>query len=454
MKQFKQVIIHVGTDKTGSTSIQKAFGSMREPLRRRGLAAYLPGDVHPMLGSAFCAEPESYVFNRNIGIADRAKIETRDKRYLVEVEDFIKSAKNCETLVASYEGFMHLPDEALEGLHKWGKRYADSVIAVMYVRQPHSYAVSAMGQNVRMGKEPCPNGRIPTHNFPEKVGRLIKVFGRDSVMVRSFESDQLVGNDVVLDFLSIVGASEIVDSKDYVIPERANQRMSGRAMVFGGAFAKALLNAGIKIPSAEYQRKYGGLIADLAGPSIKLTPEQAETVTQNSRSSLDYLRTEFGIVFKDSPEKYIAAADAQTEELLSAIADVVTGMMLKQCLLENAFGHIEVDGLPASVAAGSDFKLGVTVHNESSVLWQSTNPNPINIGYRYRGADGKLLGGGGRTPLPHARLRARDKSKLELKVKAPKAPGEYELEVSLVQEQHAWLDQKGFTKFTAKLSVS
>jgi len=454
MKQFKQVIIHVGTDKTGSTSIQKAFGSMREPLRRRGLAAYLPGDVHPMLGSAFCAEPESYVFNRNIGIADRAKIETRDKRYLVEVEDFIKSAKNCETLVASYEGFMHLPDEALEGLHKWGKRYADSVIAVMYVRQPHSYAVSAMGQNVRMGKEPCPNGRIPTHNFPEKVGRLIKVFGRDSVMVRSFEADQLVGNDVVLDFLSIVGASEIVDSKDYVIPERANQRMSGRAMVFGGAFAKSLLNAGIKIPSAEYQRKYGGLIADLAGPSIKLTPEQAETVTQNSRSSLDYLRTEFGIVFKDSPEKYIAAADAQTDELLSAIAEVVTGMMLKQCLLENAFGHVEVEGLPSSVTAGSDFKLGITVHNDSSVLWQSTNPNPINIGYRYRGPDGKLMGGGGRTPLPHARLRARDKCKLELKVKAPKAPGEYELEVSLVQEQHAWLDQKGFTKFTAKLTVS
>lgn len=454
MKQFKQVIIHVGTDKTGSTSIQKAFGSMRDPLRRRGLAAYLPGDVHPMLGSAFCAEPESYVFNRNIGIADRAKIETRDKRYLVEVEDFVKLAKNCETLVASYEGFMHLPDEALEGLHKWGKRYADSVIAVMYVRQPHSYAVSAMGQNVRMGKEPCPNGRIPTHNFPEKVGRLIKVFGRDSVMVRSFEADQLVGNDVVLDFLNIVGASEIVDSKDYVVPERANQRMSGRAMVFGGAFAKALLNAGIKIPSAEYQRKYGGLIADLAGPSIKLTPEQAETVTQNSRSGLDYLRTEFGIVFKDSPDKYIAPADDQTDELLNAIADVVTGMMLKQCLLENAFGHLEIDGVPSSVKAGSDFKLDVTVHNESSVLWQSTNPNPINIGYRYRAADGKLMAGGGRAPLPHARLRARDKSRLELKVKAPKAPGDYELEVSLVQEQHAWLDQKGFTKFTTKVTVS
>lgn len=454
MKQFKQVIIHVGTDKTGSTSIQKAFGSMSEPLRRRGLAAYLPGDVHPMLGSAFCAEPEAYVFNRNVGIADRAKIEARDKRYLVEVEDFIKSAKNCETLVASYEGFMHLPDEALEGLHKWGRRYADSVIAVMYVRQPHSYAVSAMGQNVRMGKEPCPSGRIPVHNFPEKIGRLVKVFGRDSVMVRSFEADQLTGNDVVLDFLSIVGATEIVDSKDYVLPERANQRMSAPAMVFGGAFAKSLLNAGIKLPSAEYQRKYGGLIADLSGPSIKLTPEQAESVTQSSRSGLDYLRTEFGIVFKDAPEKYIAPADAETEALLGAVADVVTGMMLKQCLLENAFGHVEVDSVPSSLGAGTDFKLGVTVFNESSVLWQSTNPNPINIGYRYRGADGKLAGGGGRTPLPHSRLRARDKCKLDLKVKAPKVPGDYELEISLVQEQHAWLDQKGFTKFTTKVTVS
>jgi hypothetical protein len=454
MKQFKQVIIHVGTDKTGSTSIQKAFGSMRDPLRSRGLAAYLPGDVHPMLGSAFCAEPESYVFNRNIGIADRAKIEARDKRYLVEVEDFIKTAKNCETLVASYEGFMHLPDEALEGLHKWARRYADSVIAVMYVRQPHSYAVSAMGQNVRMGKEPCPNGRIPTHNFPEKIGRLVKLFGRDSVMVRSFESDQLTGHDVVLDFLHIVGAADIIDSPDYVVPERANQRMSARAMLFGGAFAKSLLNAGIKIPSAEYQRKFGGLIADLAGPSIKLTPEQAEIVSQGSRSGLDYLRSEFGIVFKDSPEKYIAPADADTEELLGAVAEVVTGMMVKQCLLENAFGHLDIEGMPTAVKAGADIKLGVTVYNDSSVLWQSTNANPINIGYRYRGADGKLVGGGGRMPLPHARLRARDKSRLELKLKAPKVPGEYELEISVVQEQHAWLDQKGFTKHSAKLTVS
>ncbi|MBQ0929139.1 hypothetical protein [Ideonella alba] len=454
MKQFKQVIIHVGTDKTGSTSIQKAFGTMREPLRSRGLAAYLPGDVHPMLGSAFCAEPESYVFNRNVGIADRAKIQARDKQYLVEVEDFIKSAQNCETLVASYEGFMHLPDEALEGMYKWARRYADSVIAVMYVREPHSYAVSAMGQNVRMGKEPCPNGRIPIHNFPEKIGRLVKLFGRDSVMVRSFESDQLTGKDAVIDFLHIVGAADIIDSPDYVTPERTNQRMTSRAMMFGGAFAKALLDAGIKLPSAEYQRKYGGLIADLPGPSIKLTPEQAEVVAQTSRTGLDYLRSEFGIVFKDPPEKYIAPADTASEEILRDIAGVVTGMVLKQCLLENAFGHIEVDNLPAQMKAGAELKLGVTLFNESSVLWQSTNPNPINIGYRYRGADGKLIGGGGRTALPHARLRARDKCKLELKVKAPKAPGDYTMEISVVQEQHAWLDQKGFTKFSAKLSVA
>lgn len=455
MKQFKQVIIHVGTDKTGSTSIQKAMGSMRAGLRKRGLAAYLPGDVHPMLGSAFCAEPESYIFNRNLGISDRSKIEARDQRYLAEVEEFLKGSTNCDTVVASYEGFMHLPDEAQQGLLRWARRYADTVIVVLYVRQPHSYAVSAMGQNVRSGKEPCPNGRIPAHNFPEKVGRLIKVFGRDAVMVRNFESDQLVGQDVVTDFLHLVGAEAIIESEDFIPPERANTGMSWRAMVLGGAFAKALLEAGIRIPPNEYQRRYGGSIADLPGPAIKLTPEQADTVSQVSRAGLDYLKSEFGIVFNTPAEKYINREDQSAEiALLEQVAGVMTDIACKQFLLENAFGHMEVANAVSETRTGAEFKVGVTVVNESSVLWQSSNSNPINIGYRYRDSSGKVVAGGGRAPLPNARLRPQDKCKLDLKVKAPKAPGEYTLEISLVQEHHAWLDQKGFTRFAAPLHVS
>ena len=455
MKQFKQVILHVGTDKTGSTSIQKALGSMREGLRKRGLAAYLPGDVHPMLGSAFCEEPESYIFNRNLGITDRSKIQARDQRYLAEVEAFLKTAQDSDTVVASYEGFMHLPEEAQQGMLRWARRYADTVIVVLYVRQPHSYAVSAMGQNVRSGKEPCPNGRIPAHNFPEKIGRLIKVFGRDAVVVRNFEVDQLVGQDVVTDFLHLVGAEAIIDSPDFIPPERANQGMSGRAMTLGGAFAKALLDAGVRIPPNEYQRRYGGAIAELPGPSIKLTPEQAEAVTQVSRAGLDYLKSEFGITFKTSPDKYINLEDMSAENtLLQQVATVMTEIACKQFLLENAFGHVEVENVVAETRTGAEFKVGVTVLNESSVLWQSSNSNPINIGYRYRDSAGKVVAGGGRAPLPNARLRPQDKCRLDLKVKAPKAPGDYTLEISLVQEHHAWLDQKGFTRYTTPLRVS
>jgi hypothetical protein len=455
MKQFRQAILHVGTDKTGSTSIQRTLHAMREPLRLRKLAAYLPGAVHARFGSYFCAEPERCEFNRNAGIVDRAAIQARDRRYLAQAEDFLQSTHGCRSLIASFEGLMHLPDEALIGMRQWARRYADAVSVVMYVRHPHAYAISAMSQAVYMGRPPYIEGRIPLHNFCASIGTLIKIFGREAMIVRPVDAERLVSQDVVIDFLHVVGAAEIVGTPDYLPAGRENTSMSSTAMAFGGAFSRALLEAGLKLPAGEYRRRFGGLISELEGPSIKLTQEQAAAISEASRPGLAYLKKEFGIEFADAPAKYVSASeDRRSDDVAASIARVVAKMMVQQSIAEQAHGRVEVAGAVGAAKAGSEFKLDVSLFNESALPWHSSAEHPISIGYRFRGADGRPLPGGGRMPVPGGRLRSGGRCRVDLMIKAPGAAGAYDLEISLVHDRNTWLDKGGFTKYATRIDVT
>ena len=66
---------------------------------------------------------------------------------------------------------------------------------------------------------------------------------------------------------------------------------------------------------------------------------------------------------------------------------------------------------------------------------------------------GRRTPGKGRTPLPGGQLVAKGSVPLVLTVKAPEEPGEYVLEISVVQEHLRWLEQIGFTPYETSLTV-
>jgi hypothetical protein len=133
-------------------------------------------------------------------------------------------------------------------------------------------------------------------------------------------------------------------------------------------------------------------------------------------------------------------------------------------LPDNGFrALITIDNAPAKLRAGEKAIIQVKIKNASDVLWyargaqfnaSSDNKFYLAAGNRWLGAmDEKLVTDmDGRYGLGRD-LRPGEETEVPLAVTAPKDPGEYLLEVDLVQEQVAWFHDKGSPTAKTKITV-
>ena len=107
--------------------------------------------------------------------------------------------------------------------------------------------------------------------------------------------------------------------------------------------------------------------------------------------------------------------------------------------------EISAAGLPASVHAGSVIVARVTVRNASPVEWRGGRggPNALSLAYHWLAPGGATLAfDGRRTPLP-GRVASGESVSLEASIDVPVRPGDYVLELDLVQEGVAWFGSQG-----------
>lgn len=118
---------------------------------------------------------------------------------------------------------------------------------------------------------------------------------------------------------------------------------------------------------------------------------------------------------------------------------------------------------PAKLRAGEKATIQVKVKNSSDVLWYARgaeiNNNSDNKFYLAAGdrwlnaADEKLVTDmDGRYGL-NKDLRPGEETEVPLTITAPKEPGDYILEVDLVQEQVAWFHDRGSPTAKTKITV-
>jgi len=117
---------------------------------------------------------------------------------------------------------------------------------------------------------------------------------------------------------------------------------------------------------------------------------------------------------------------------------------------------------PAKLRSGQKETIRVKIKNASEVMWWSrgapTNTRPDNkfyiaAGDRWLKSDGSLLTNmDGRYGIGKD-LKPGEETEIPLLITAPTDPGEYNLEVDLVQEQVTWFSEKGSPTAKAKVTV-
>jgi hypothetical protein len=96
---------------------------------------------------------------------------------------------------------------------------------------------------------------------------------------------------------------------------------------------------------------------------------------------------------------------------------------------------------PETVESNEEFLLRVSVENLSRIRLQSVTPNPVHLSYHWTDRSGKetIVLDGIRTPL-NPPLASGQACVYTMRVMSPKNPGEYMLQVTLVQERVRWFD--------------
>lgn len=301
----RRLVLHVGSLKTGSTSIQALLAENRAALRAQGLLPLrAAGSPNATQLPAYAAPPLpdrrgtlQAAFHQQLGIATVAELEAFRARLRDALAQEVAAAgPEIGTFFLSNENLFRSQQAELQALRDLFAGLFDRVTVVAYLRRQDHYAVSKYTTDLRRGE---PWGLSDTFEqsadlqylrYDEVLQRWAASFGRDAVIPRIFAAGDLAGGDVVRDFCALAG---IRLEEGIVLPERRNVALSARAQAFLRQFNEAYPRekgpATLRINGMIYQT----LAEAYPGPAQRPTRAEAERLLRAYRKSNEALRRDW-----------------------------------------------------------------------------------------------------------------------------------------------------------------
>ncbi|MCJ9429806.1 hypothetical protein [Kordiimonas marina] len=212
-KPFQVCYLHIGAEKTGSTSLQAFLKANRDRLKAHGyLFPYAPGDDNQPALAAYAQEDTS---DKNLmGLAHvRAdeSIEAFRARLEKAMDEEAAAASGLKALVLTNEhchSRIHTPEEAAR-LAAFLRRYADEVRIIFYVRRQDLAAISLLTTALKMGHTRIrPQMNIKTmvlyYNYWRIAEMYEQAFGEGTLTVRLFDRAHFKDGDLIVDFCDLL----------------------------------------------------------------------------------------------------------------------------------------------------------------------------------------------------------------------------------------------------------
>ena len=244
--------VHIGTSKTGTTSIQTFLDSHRGQLQARGYCYLAP-------------------FSHMLWHKDRLPSLTGALRSALRQASGQHVIISSEILQASFKGA-----EQVRGFRTMLEELGlNDMRIIIYLRDPAEHFVSTLSQDIRMrfidDRTPLP---LPQHNrtflsvcnHRATLERWGEVFGRDRLMVRLFSPHTLYRGDVLEDFLQLVG---LAWDEAWQHPQRANEAFNLLQMALLRPANRIVSEEAVRISLQGYVSRH---LADNADPRLRFAP--------------------------------------------------------------------------------------------------------------------------------------------------------------------------------------
>lgn len=219
MSKFARCIIHVGTEKTGTTSIQESLSLNRKILAKKGFLFPSSFGEKNHVKLAVCASREE----RKIPFFERVVLSNGGNKEKFESECLSKFAREvkgskCNTLLISNEhlhGQLHSLDSK-KRLRSIFEGLCDRIQVVIYLRRQDSLAVSLFTTRLLAGDTDCENilpKKIDARNlrfdYYRSISDYVEVFGRENIVVRLYDKKSFFDQELISDFYHVIGLEDV-----------------------------------------------------------------------------------------------------------------------------------------------------------------------------------------------------------------------------------------------------
>lgn len=351
----KTLYIHIGTPKTGTTSIQRFCMGNSEALENRGY-------VYPIFPVTFPTVSQPRNGHFLIGVVkdeDGNRLEAEEKRIFLECMERVKDLLGVfDAVILSDESIWRSMDverkNLLEALKEEAEKGGYQVRMIVYLRRQDDFICSLWNQIIKGKLCSVSEERFEDYlekinldirlDYYEKLEKIAAVIGKENVIVRRFERDSFAGGSIYSDFLSAIG---IPDMDGFSIQQDVrNLRLEGNMPEI-----KRALNGLPQMAQWETQEFFRSILRECSDISAKNYPcsmfskEEAEEFLGryqegNRRIAREYLKEEgtelFDCTIKDT-QKWQPDNPYMQEDLIRFIGagDLILREELKSIREEN-----------------------------------------------------------------------------------------------------------------------
>jgi hypothetical protein len=238
-----ELYLHIGTEKTGTTSVQKFFRANREVLAENGIIYPLAPGKQNHMGLAASAQDigKRGPLRKSLGIKTEADARTFRAEMLSGLaEELAERPYKLAFMSGEHCSSRLLEDEEVQWLKDALAKFFDKIHIILYIRRQDDYLLSTYSTSVKSGATAAlriPPERAIEHRYDHwsVLSRWARIFGRERIICRKFERSNLKSGDIVDDVLEVAG---IDPGLGFSRPEDVNEALDAETLEFLRLFNK------------------------------------------------------------------------------------------------------------------------------------------------------------------------------------------------------------------------
>jgi hypothetical protein len=302
----KRAVLHIGTIKTGTKTIQQALYSARLKLLSDARILYpsIAANQSTYLGTIFRDKAPRLLQNIDPDATNERSVARLRKKFRASLDADIANT-DWHTLVISGESLCGFEPEAITRLIEWLNEYVSDISVVAYVRHPVDWTRSALLQRLKAGGTLDQlYKKMPRPNWQRRFTPWLDAVGLERFRLISFD-DAKENYGIMASFCDAAGLPrETVLSLAPATP--ANESMSLEAALLLDSLnrQRPLFRNGKLSP----ERRWNGAntIKLIPGNKFHLSAEHEAKARAENRRDLEWLNATFGTdlypdVFEDTP---------------------------------------------------------------------------------------------------------------------------------------------------------